>query len=493
MKPASPTTDYQRQFSSPDCANVILAPGSNKLVCVPFPQSRPTNTLPITYRYPTSSPPSPYSLPAPQMASNSIENLVRSINRERNQKLPIIDTESRIDRKSEEQIQSSDQYYPTSNKATNSYDTNIDDYGGRTSDISTEDNSEECNELGDYSSEITRQGCLKKSVSMKNEHRRVVKKSNQEDEPPADYYLIERDGTDKDGDEVLSSLLMTELQSGSQQAAASKMPAVSLRSNNEILERLPGLEGGEGRLAEERQIDLSEPAILIATRGLNYDQLRLRHPIIKLSHKNGGANKRQQQQQQQQISIDLDGGQRTNKSSLVNQDVTRTSMIRGESNEDYNSKSSLGLTNGPKHSSLECNKRHYTFKAVKRDDSGNKCTGIVRATICYGGCDTGEIADWIFPHKKSVHKVCSHGLRVRRRVVLTECTSNSVDPSLREYHYVDAKSCVCQKCNPADTTCLGSLTRPYLFTDELLLNNGGSGTAGKSNGIESTIPEAGLI
>lgn len=125
-------------------------------------------------------------------------------------------------------------------------------------------------------------------------------------------------------------------------------------------------------------------------------------------------------------------------------------------------------------SPLECNMRRFTYRAVKSDAAGNRCSGMVTATICYGGCDTGEYADWLFPHKKSVHRVCTHGARARRQVLLPECSDASgrainldeagaeLQRSLREYSYVDATHCVCERCQSADTACVGSLTRPYL-------------------------------
>lgn len=112
-------------------------------------------------------------------------------------------------------------------------------------------------------------------------------------------------------------------------------------------------------------------------------------------------------------------------------------------------------------SPLECSMRSYKFTASRSDGNGKKCSGSVTAKICYGGCDTGEIADWLFPHKKSTHKVCMYGQRIRRTVQLDVCNFEGPS-SLRNYHYIDAGNCVCQKCASADTTCLGSLTRPYL-------------------------------
>lgn len=115
---------------------------------------------------------------------------------------------------------------------------------------------------------------------------------------------------------------------------------------------------------------------------------------------------------------------------------------------------------------MQCNMRQFSFTATKTDESGNKCSGLITANICYGACDTGEIADWLFPGKKSIHKVCRHGGRVRRRAILTSCTSDSMDEAdpLREYHYVDALNCVCKRCTSVDTTCLGTMSQPSLQT-----------------------------
>lgn len=121
-------------------------------------------------------------------------------------------------------------------------------------------------------------------------------------------------------------------------------------------------------------------------------------------------------------------------------------------------------------SPLDCNMRRFTYRASKSDSQGNRCFGLVTATICYGGCDTGEYADWVFPYKKSIHRVCTHGGRARRHALLTDCQSSSGEPlvadladmNLRRYTYVDATHCVCERCKSADTTCVGSLTRPYL-------------------------------
>lgn len=141
-------------------------------------------------------------------------------------------------------------------------------------------------------------------------------------------------------------------------------------------------------------------------------------------------------------------------------------------------------------SPMECKLKRYKFTASKVDQFGNKCSGEVVATICYGGCDTGEIADWLFPYKKSIHKVCRHGQRVRRRKLLTDCewagSEAPVDPQLREYHYVDAASCVCKKCTSIDTTCLGTMSRPHLEAGGSGAGAGGGAGAGEATTTMTT-------
>lgn len=362
-----------------------------------------------------------------------------------------------------EQIPNFDRYYTAYREGEENSYKNIDDDDMRKY---KEENLDECNESASDFSEIRRERCLKK-----NDFEQQKMRTNNRGIGYGP--IIYGDSIAKEEEDDRDSL------SSVRQKTGSKVPVVSIRPNREIRE-------GQLIEGEEKEIDLSEPAILIASRGLAYDQYRLRRPTFRLTHRNEGKR-----QQQQQVSVDLDGGQRINKSN--NTTSQQDTLIRGNKSKienNHNNPKSTGNI-GNKETQLECNKRQYTFKAVKRDDLGNKCSGILKATICYGSCDTGEIADWIFPFKKSIHKVCSHGQRVRRRVILPECSSSSVDPSLREYHYVDAKTCVCQKCNPAETTCLGSLTRPYLMSSNEF--GGGSGKSSDSDGIEQTISEAELI
>lgn len=121
---------------------------------------------------------------------------------------------------------------------------------------------------------------------------------------------------------------------------------------------------------------------------------------------------------------------------------------------------------------LGCNKRLYTYRATKSDEFGNKCSGLVTATICHGSCDTGQFSDHVFPYRKTVHKVCTHGVRIKKKAILDDCIGafssnpNNNDfmfvASLREYEYVDAGTCVCRSCTSVDTTCLDGMSKPKL-------------------------------
>lgn len=412
--------------------------------------------------HPTSPTATTSTVSPPPSYSRSIQKLLRSVNNERDidYKNKLKKTKSSLSNEFE-QSPSTDQYYTTfrEGKRDSYADTN-----GNNARQYKDQSFDECNEWAENSREIGGKRCFEKYESDEQE----LRTNNQEASNGLSMYrnvIMKRDGDD---DTVSLSSFRQKVEGGK--------PVVSIRSTVETREgRSAGREGGE------QQIDLSEPAIFIATRGPTYDQYRLRRPTIRLIHKSEGKR--------QQVSVDLDGGQKINKSTIENQDtMIRGNKTRSEINNN-NNPTSIEKSHTTK-DTFECNKRQYTFKAVKRDDLGNKCSGIIKATICYGSCDTGEIADWIFPFKKSIHKVCSHGQRVRRRVILPECTSN-LDPSLREYHYVDARTCVCRKCDPAETTCLGSLTRPYLMSGGEF--GSGSGNSGGGLDIERTISEAELI
>lgn len=175
----------------------------------------------------------------------------------------------------------------------------------------------------------------------------------------------------------------------------------------------------------------------------------------------GLQNPRKREQQRARLldTGDTDGGSSDQRSDPTDLAPTTTTMTY---EDDENTMDQHLISETP----LECQMRRFTYTATKVDArSGVSCSGLITANICYGGCDTGEISDWLFPHKKSIHKVCRHGTRVRRRALLTDCTGDDVDEGTKDYHYVDARSCVCQKCTSQDTTCLGSLTRPFLPAD----------------------------
>ncbi|XP_076365831.1 thyrostimulin beta-5 subunit-like [Tachypleus tridentatus] len=103
-------------------------------------------------------------------------------------------------------------------------------------------------------------------------------------------------------------------------------------------------------------------------------------------------------------------------------------------------------------STLECHKRLYTFKATRTDSKGRQCWDYLNAMSCWGRCDSGEIADWRFPYKRSYHSVCMHDEKQLRKVTLTHCDLD-VEPQLRDYLFYEAVSCSCQICHSSTASC----------------------------------------
>ncbi|XP_037273677.2 glycoprotein hormone beta 5 [Rhipicephalus microplus] len=106
---------------------------------------------------------------------------------------------------------------------------------------------------------------------------------------------------------------------------------------------------------------------------------------------------------------------------------------------------------------IECHRREYSFRATRTDGNGNRCWDDVTAMSCWGRCDSGEIADWRFPFKKSFHPVCTYGSRKLVRAQLRFCDPDDLDEGdeLRAYEYYEALSCSCQVCDSTWTSCEG--------------------------------------
>lgn len=97
---------------------------------------------------------------------------------------------------------------------------------------------------------------------------------------------------------------------------------------------------------------------------------------------------------------------------------------------------------------LSCRVREYTeYKAEK---PGCRPQRIV-VDACYGFCDTYQVPALRAPYKLSQHKMCSYGETVEVSIQLDDCDSG-VD---RTFTYVNARNCVCRKCTPENTFCLG--------------------------------------
>lgn len=57
---------------------------------------------------------------------------------------------------------------------------------------------------------------------------------------------------------------------------------------------------------------------------------------------------------------------------------------------------------------LGCDLFEYEHSVLQVDSQGRKCWGKVMVLSCRGRCDSKEISDWKFPHKKAFHPVCLH-------------------------------------------------------------------------------------
>lgn len=113
---------------------------------------------------------------------------------------------------------------------------------------------------------------------------------------------------------------------------------------------------------------------------------------------------------------------------------------------------------------LSCERRNLIYKAITKDEEGNKCWGDIVISVCHGRCQSGEYPDWNrFLHKKPVHTVCTHGERVRQEIMLPECDKDlSSDHPLRYYSYLNAVTCQCSICSKTEATCMGTLKTPHL-------------------------------
>ncbi|KAG1652390.1 Thyrostimulin beta-5 subunit [Nymphon striatum] len=103
---------------------------------------------------------------------------------------------------------------------------------------------------------------------------------------------------------------------------------------------------------------------------------------------------------------------------------------------------------------LKCHRREFTYKVLRKDRLGRKCTDYITAMSCWGRCDSNEIADWRFPFKKSYHPVCIHDKMRLRRVRLRKCEEGA-EKEARLYEFVEAVTCSCQVCKSSGASCQG--------------------------------------
>ncbi|XP_022087629.1 glycoprotein hormone beta-5-like [Acanthaster planci] len=98
--------------------------------------------------------------------------------------------------------------------------------------------------------------------------------------------------------------------------------------------------------------------------------------------------------------------------------------------------------------SLSCTPRQYLKYYAQKPGCRPQ-----RVTIygCYGRCHTSEVPRLLPPYKISDHDMCSYGETEQREIQLDDCDPG-VDPT---FGYIDAVSCVCEKCRSAFTYCQG--------------------------------------
>ncbi|XP_063701624.1 glycoprotein hormone beta-5 [Culicoides brevitarsis] len=120
---------------------------------------------------------------------------------------------------------------------------------------------------------------------------------------------------------------------------------------------------------------------------------------------------------------------------------------------------------------LGCELFEYEHAVEQVDSQGRKCWGKVLVNSCIGRCDSKEISDWKFPHKKAFHPVCLHAEKVLRTHNLPNCEENA-EPGTNIYEYVEAKSCKCQICSPEKANCIGQApaSKPGVPTFPFFMN-----------------------
>ncbi|PIK58114.1 putative glycoprotein hormone-beta5 [Apostichopus japonicus] len=97
---------------------------------------------------------------------------------------------------------------------------------------------------------------------------------------------------------------------------------------------------------------------------------------------------------------------------------------------------------------LRCMVREYT--AYQAEKPGCRPQPLL-VDACYGLCDTFQVPALRPPFKHSQHKMCSYGDTVEVTIELDDC-DEGVD---RTFTYLNARNCVCRKCSPENTFCLG--------------------------------------
>lgn len=102
----------------------------------------------------------------------------------------------------------------------------------------------------------------------------------------------------------------------------------------------------------------------------------------------------------------------------------------------------------------DCALRLFKYMAQNKDSAGNYCQARLEVMICSGSCVTSEYPDYTIPYKRSLHRSCNFVGRVQRTAILNDCSSPSVDESLKIYNYFEPIDCECKTCDNNQTLCL---------------------------------------
>jgi len=112
-----------------------------------------------------------------------------------------------------------------------------------------------------------------------------------------------------------------------------------------------------------------------------------------------------------------------------------------------------------------CLVKEFNFTATVTDRNGKKCRGKVTTKACFGSCESSEMGTFQFPWILRVQPVCNYGQVVTRIVRLRHCEPGA-DRDAAFYRFPEAKSCICERCDPKRQHCEPATTRQPIIPDQ---------------------------